>query len=151
MRYLLDTHTFLWFLLNNDSLSKTVRDIIEDSPILYLSIVSLWEIAIKTSIHKLNLKNRTLADLLNACKEKNIQILPITPKHIEEVSTLPFIHRAPFDRMLVAQAKVERMTLITHDQYIPQYPIETFGNIVFGGLYVHDKIQSDTTTSFADV
>lgn len=59
MRYLLDTHTFLWFLLNNDSLSKTVRDIIEDSPILYLSIVSLWEIAIKTSIHKLNLKNRT--------------------------------------------------------------------------------------------
>lgn len=124
MRYLLDTHTFLWFLLNNDSLSKTVRDIIEDSPILYLSIVSLWEIAIKTSIHKLNLKNRTLADLLNACKEKNIQILPITPKHIEEVSTLPFIHRDPFDRMLVAQAKVERMTLITHDQYIPQYPIE---------------------------
>ena len=55
MRYLLDTHTFLWFLLNNDSLSKTVRDIIEDSPTLYLSIVSLWEIAIKTSIHKLNL------------------------------------------------------------------------------------------------
>ena len=95
MRYLLDTHTFLWFLLNNDSLSKTVRDIIEDSPILYLSIVSLWEIAIKTSIHKLNLKNRTLADLLNACKEKNIQILPITPKHIEEYRHSPLSTAIP--------------------------------------------------------
>ena len=95
MRYLLDTHTFLWFLLNNDSLSKTVRDIIEDSPTLYLSIVSLWEIAIKTSIHKLNLKNRTLADLLNACKEKNIQILPITPKHIEEYRHSPLSTAIP--------------------------------------------------------
>ena len=125
MKYLLDTHAFLWFLQNDDRLPVQIRTIIENNKDIYISIVSLWEIAIKLSIKKLNLTNRTLEDILYACREKNFSILNITSEHVKSIIDLPFIHRDPFDRMLIAQAKVEDMTLITCDQYIPQYPIKT--------------------------
>lgn len=125
MKYLLDTHAFLWFIQNDNRLSDSMRTTIETNEYIYLSAVSLWEIAIKISICKLNLKNKTIDDLFSACKDKSIAILNITSEHIKAVVDLPFIHRDPFDRMLVAQAKVEDMTLITCDQYIPQYPIKT--------------------------
>ncbi len=125
MKYLLDTHAFLWFLQNEIRLPNNTRTTIETNEYIYLSAVSLWEIAIKISIHKLNLKDRSIDDLLSACKDKSIDILNITSEHIKAIADLPWIHRDRFDRMLVAQAKVEDMTLITCDQYIPQYPIKT--------------------------
>ncbi len=125
MKYLLDTHTFLWFLQNDDRLSTQIRNTIENNKDIYISIVSLWEIAIKLSIQKLNLTNRTIEDLFNSCREKDFSILNITFEHIKNIIDLPLIHRDPFDRMLIAQAKVENMTLVTCDKYIPQYPIKT--------------------------
>ena len=125
MKYLLDTHTFLWFLQNDDRLSTQIRNTIENNKDIYISIVSLWEIAIKLSIQKLNLTNRTIEDLFNSCREKDFSILNITFEHIKNIIDLPLIHRDPFDRMFIAQAKVEDMTLVTCDQYIPQYPIRT--------------------------
>ncbi len=125
MKYLLDTHAFLWFLQNEIRLPNNTRTTIETNEYIYLSAVSLWEIAIKINIHKLNLKDRSIDDLLSACKDKSIDILNITSEHIKAIADLPWIHRDRFDRMLVAQAKVEDMTLITCDQYIPQYPIKT--------------------------
>ena len=125
MKYLLDTHTFLWFLQNDDRLSTQIRNTIENNKDIYISIVSLWEIAIKLSIQKLNLTNRTIEDLFNSCREKDFSILNITFEHIKNIIDLPLIHRDPFDRMFIAQAKVENMTLVTCDKYIPQYPIKT--------------------------
>ena len=125
MKYLLDTHAFLWFIQNDNRLPDNTRTTIETNEYIYLSAVSLWEIAIKLSIHKLNLKDRSIDDLFSACKDKSIAILNITSEHIKTIADLPWIHRDPFDRMLVAQSKVEDMTLITCDQYIPQYPIKT--------------------------
>ena len=125
MKYLLDTHALIWFLQNDDRLSVQIRTIIENNKDVYISIVSLWEIAIKLSIQKLTLTNKTLEDMFNACREKDFSILNITPEHIKYIIDLPFIHRDPFDRMLISQAKIEDMTLITCDQHIPQYPIKT--------------------------
>ena len=122
MRYLLDTHAILWFLAKDNSLSSNAKEIIEQNESVYVSIASLWEISIKYSIKKLDILLLNMNILIDQYIKNSFTILP---KHIEEVSTLPFIHRDPFDRMLVAQAKVEDMTLITHDQYIPQYPIKT--------------------------
>ena len=92
---------------------------------IYISIVSLWEIAIKLSIKKLLLTNKTIEDMFYACREKDFSILNITSEHVKSIIDLPFIHRDPFDRMLIAQAKVEDMILLTCDQNIPQYPIKT--------------------------
>ena len=125
MKYLLDTHASLWFIQNDNRLPDNTRTTIETNEYIYLSAVSLWEIAIKLSIHKLNLKDKSIDDLFSACKDKSIAILNITSEHIKAIADLPWIHRDPFDRMLVAQAKVEDMTLITCDQFIPQYPMKT--------------------------
>ena len=125
MKYLLDTHAFLWFLQNDDRLPVQIRTIIENNKDIYISIVSLWEIAIKLSIKKLHLTNKTIEDMFYACREKDFSILNITSEHVKSIIDLPFIHRDPFDRMLIAQAKVEDMILLTCDQNIPQYPIKT--------------------------
>ena len=125
MKYLLDTHAFLWFLQNDDRLPVQIRTIIENNKDIYISIVSLWEIAIKLSIKKLLLTNRTIEDMFYACREKDFSILNITSEHVKSILDLPFIHRDPFDRMLIAQAKVEDMILLTCDQYMPQYSVKT--------------------------
>lgn len=125
MKYLLDTHAFLWFLQNDDRLPVQIRTIIENNKDVYISIVSLWEIAIKISIKKLNLTNKTIEDILYSCREKDFSILNITSEHVKSIIDLPFVHPDPFDRMLIAQTKVEDMILLTCDQNIPQYPIKT--------------------------
>lgn len=125
MNYLIDTHAALWFLAEDESLSKKARTIIETSPNIFISVASLWEISIKYSMHKLDIILPGLSVFIDDYVKQTYSILNIRPDHIKAVVNLPFIHRDPFDRMLVAQAKVEDMTLITCDQYIPQYPIKT--------------------------
>lgn len=121
MQFLIDTHILLWFLEGNRLLPKSSRKLITDSQNdIYVSIASLWEIAIKISIGKLTLAN-SLTDVVNNLSIENIEILPMSPEHILQVSTLPFHHRDPFDRIIVSQAIVENINLISADIIFDDY------------------------------
>ncbi len=122
--YLIDTHILLWMLSSPDKLSKKVVSLLESENSIYVSIVSLWEIAIKQNLNKLDLPFLP-SKLAQICNERNIKIIPITPEHLDELKSLPFIHNDPFDRLLIAQAKNSNATLITRDSFIPQYDIKT--------------------------
>ena len=126
MELLLDTHTLLWFAEgDNQRLSIVARQLLEESSNnKYVSIVSFWEIGIKMSTGKLELK-KGLDSLIDFVNKVDFQILPIKINHIEIIKTLPFIHRDPFDRMLVAQASVEGLVVVSADKNIPQYNIKS--------------------------
>jgi len=122
-RYLIDTHTAMWFFNGDAKLSKTANDIIYDfSNPIYMSIASAWEVAIKLSIGKLDIVNST-ADFLHDAETNKIIILPISPASLTVLETLPIIHRDPFDRLLIATAIAEQMTLITDDENIAKYEV----------------------------
>ena len=123
MNYLLDTHTLIWFLNGNQNLSKVAEDIIENKEAsLFVSIVSLWEISIKISLNKLTL--HTSFDKFKAAIElNNIKILGITFEDTLTVSTLPFIHKDPFDRLIISQAINNDFTLISRDEYFKDYDV----------------------------
>ena len=89
---------------------------------LYLSIASLWEIAIKKTIHKLDIEE-TITDLENICIDYGITILPIKIPYLEKIQQLLLIHNDPFDRLIIATALEEKLTLITHDSNIQKYDI----------------------------
>ena len=124
MTLLLDTHTLLWFLTNDSSLSTRARSAIEDpANITHVSAASLWEVAIKSALGKLKLP-APYADIFPRQLETNgFGLLPITPAHCAELLTLPFHHRDPFDRMLLAQAKAEGLTLVTDDGQFAAYGV----------------------------
>ena len=125
MRLLLDTHTFLWFFVGDDSLSQTARTLIEDeSNEKFFSIASLWEIAIKVSIGKLTLSAPFDDIFPDQFANNGIDVLSITPAHISAVTTLPFHHRDPFDRLLIAQAATEQMELVSTDSAFDDYPVK---------------------------
>ncbi|MCL2880117.1 MAG: type II toxin-antitoxin system VapC family toxin [Treponema sp.] len=122
-RYLLDTHTAMWFLNGDKSISETAKKaILNISNIKYLSIACAWEIAIKLSIGKLDIVKST-ADFLYDAEENGFIILPITPASLSVLEKLPMIHRDPFDRLLIATAIAEQMTLITDDENIRKYEV----------------------------
>jgi PIN domain nuclease of toxin-antitoxin system len=125
MRLLLDTHAFLWFVMGDARLSAPARSAIEDAQNeRLLSAASAWEMAIKLSIGKLTLR-QPLKDFLTVQLASNrISLLPISVPHICLVPELPFIHRDPFDRLLIAQALVEQCVLVSVDAQIAQYPLE---------------------------
>ena len=122
-RYLLDTHTAIWFFNGSKRLSEKAEFIIRNlaNPV-YLSITSAWEVAIKLSIGKLDIAGKT-ADFIQDAESNGIIILPIEPSHLTVFETLPFIHRDPFDRLLIASALAEEMTLITDDNNIARYNV----------------------------
>lgn len=110
MRLLLDTHAFLWFIMGSANISVNARALIE-SPAneRLLSVVSLWEIAIKTSLGKLTL-SASFNELIPAqLKLNGIDLLNINVNHLSTLTTLPFHHRDPFDRLIIAQAIVEKL------------------------------------------
>ena len=119
MRYLLDTHTLLWARAAPDLLSADALAVLESADNApYLSIASLWECAIKSSIGKLDVPDdfyRTVAG--------DYEILGIDVSHVEACASLPMHHRDPFDRMLVAQARIGGLTLVTRDQDIAKYDV----------------------------
>lgn len=116
MRLLLDAHIFIWLIDGNPKLSQTARQAIEDeSNTLHLSIVSLWEITIKTSLGKLELAIPLEQIFINFILPSGIEILPIHLPHLLILQTLPFHHRDPFDRLLISQAKSEILTLVSED------------------------------------
>ena len=123
MCYLLDTHTILWYLQDDENLSMTARSIIDKEDCFY-SKVSLWEIAIKQSIGKLRY-NVSIPEIERLCRNENFMEVPVTSNEIENLKVLPFIHNDPFDRLLISLAQSKNMTLITRDTIIPKYPIRT--------------------------
>ena len=121
--YLLDTHTAIWFFNGSDTLSKTADSIICDlSNPIYISIVSVWELAIKTGIGKLEFIGKT-SGFIRLAEKNEITILPIKPSHLAVYESLPMIHRDPFDRLLIATALDEQMSLISADRNIAQYDV----------------------------
>lgn len=125
MKYLLDTHALLWYTLNESSLSDTAYQlIINQNNEILISPVSYWEIAIKISIGKLIL-HQPYKDFIDVClNQYQFNILAITPEHTDAVITLPFYHKDPFDRLLVAQAIVEKIPIISVDTVLDQYAIK---------------------------
>lgn len=124
MRLILDTHILIWFLEGNRSLSNSRRQIISQTQDdIFVSIASLWETAIKVSLGKLTL-SQSLADVVKQINSEDIEILPITPEHTLQVSILLFHHRDPFDRIIISQAQVENLTVMTNDTDFIKYGIQ---------------------------
>lgn len=124
MKLLLDTHALFWYIDGDPQLSATARTLIEDaSNEVLISPASYWEIAIKISVGKWQL-NRTYEDFLDlALVTYGFRILPILRTHTAAVIGLPFHHRDPFDRLLIAQAIVEDIPIISADSTLDAYPI----------------------------
>jgi PIN domain nuclease of toxin-antitoxin system len=123
MKILLDTHTFLWFLDGNSELSKQARTLIENPEHeKYISIASFWEISIKKSLGKLTLEI-PFVELKTETVKNSFQILPITFEDTLQLSTLPFYHCDPFDRIIISQAKENNLTLISRDKNFIQYNV----------------------------
>ena len=121
--YLLDTHTAIWFFNGDNALSETAKQIILDpSNIKSLSIVCAWELSIKISLGRLDFAGKA-AGFLQLAGDNGFNIIPVKPAHLTVLEKLPFIHRAPFDRLLTATAIAEQMTLITADDNIARYDV----------------------------
>lgn len=124
MRLVLDTHAFLWFVLNDSQLSTTACDLIvdPDNDVL-LSPASYWEIAIKISLGKYQLPEPFETWMEHQIQINEFEILPIKISHAAIIATLPFHHKDPFDRLLVAQALVEKLPIISGDQVLDAYSV----------------------------
>ena len=118
--YLIDTCAFLWSLGNDPALSQPVKNIIENGEYLYLSQTTLWEIAVKKTIKKLDLEETT-QELLDICEDSNITVLPIENLYFETIQKLPYIHGDPFDRLIIATALENDLTILTNDKEIKKY------------------------------
>jgi len=124
MRYLLDTHTFLWYFWDSKDLSECASEIIENNTVeKYVSIVSLWEFSIKYSMGKLTFDGG-LTHLWEMLSQNGFIILPITQSQLEMlIAELTLHHRDPFDRLIIATAKAEDMTIVTIDENIHKYDV----------------------------
>lgn len=128
MRLLLDTHILLWYLDDNENLSTPQRAQIEDRRNqVAVSAASLWEITIKVSIGKLELIDDIIT-IENILRQQGIEILPIQAAHLQRLLSLPFHHRDPFDRLIIAQALAQEMTLVSNDSAFSAYPVSLLLN-----------------------
>lgn len=126
MRALLDTHTFLWWIIDSPKLSSRVRKIISDGKNeLFLSAASAWEIAIKAQLGRIQIPDKPELFISGQMVANAIQGLPIQISHAVHVYNLPSYHRDPFDRILVAQAQLEGLPVLTNDPQISHYPVKT--------------------------
>jgi PIN domain nuclease of toxin-antitoxin system len=124
MRLLLDTHAFLWFLMGDPRISSSARSLIEDETHeKVLSVASLWEIAIKVGLGKLTLAEPFEVLIPREIDQAGFITLPITLPHAAIVSKLPHHHRDPFDRLLIAQAMAEGMSILSADSALDAYAI----------------------------
>lgn len=123
MKYLLDTHALLWYLFDEEELSSTAKELINNE-FCYYSKVSLWEIAIKQTRKLLEYK-QPISKIIDACKEEEFEELFVSGNSLELIKTLPDIHRDPFDRILIAMAIENDLTIITKDSKIPLYDVKT--------------------------
>ena len=125
MKMLIDTHAALWLFNEHENLPATVRvRLLDEANELYISIASAWEIAIKHSLGKLTEFSGGVRSFLLAIKEYPIELLTILPQYVETVEELPYIHRDPFDRIIIATAMCEDMSIITTDESIRNYDVK---------------------------
>ena len=125
MNALLDTHTFLWWNLDDPQLSEKVRDFISDGRNeIFFSAASAWEIAIKAAKGRLKLPESPDRYVANRIRHHRFSALPIEVSHALQVFELPQIHTDPFDRLLIAQSQMEGMPILTADPEIAHYPVE---------------------------
>jgi PIN domain nuclease of toxin-antitoxin system len=120
---LLDTHAFIWYSENDSKLSESIKTEIETADRVYISIASLWEIAIKLSIGKLSLRSN-YESIEASLEPAGIILLPISFADTVQVMNLPLHHRDPFDRILIAQAINHSLTLVSCDAAFTAYPIQ---------------------------
>jgi PIN domain nuclease of toxin-antitoxin system len=117
---LLDTHVFLWWMADAPELRRRHRDAITSAELVFVSLASAWEVAIKVALGRLRLPE----PFGEGVARSGFEPLPISFEHTEAVARLPPHHRDPFDRMLVAQAQAERLTLLTSDRQLEPYDAE---------------------------
>ena len=123
MENILDTHTFIWFIEGSEELSKYAKKAIENkNSTNYLSIASLWEMAIKIAANKLTLK-ASFSDIYDIIQQNGFEILPIKFEDTLLLSNLPYHHRDPFDRMIIAQCISNKFNLISKDKEFKSYPV----------------------------
>ncbi|MFD3612949.1 type II toxin-antitoxin system VapC family toxin [Streptomyces atroolivaceus] len=119
MRLLLDTHVVLWWLDASPELPEDTKELLRTEAEVYVSAATPWEIAIKQSLGKL----QGAPDLAERARDMQFRPVPITAEHGVRAGRLPPLHRDPFDRILVAQAQTEGLTIVTRDKWIPQYDV----------------------------
>ena len=128
MKLLLDTHTFLWFVNDNPKLSNHLKDLIEDeNNISYLSVASLWEMSIKFNLGKLTLDPNYEEFVEREVTTTSIQLLNIELSHFRINATLPFHHRDPFDRLIIAQSMAEDIPIVSVDSAFDKYAVTLIG------------------------
>jgi PIN domain nuclease of toxin-antitoxin system len=124
MRYLLDTNVLIYMLSAPAEISPEAKRIVQTEEHLFVSFASLWEIAIKQGLGKLNIE-LNIPGIEEQCEIRGIRMLSLSSDAIERIKMLPDIHRDPFDRMLIAQAIEDSLTIVTRDRIIPQYQVPT--------------------------
>ncbi len=125
MRILLDTHTLIWYSEGSSKLSPTALEIIDNADERSISLASVWEMQIKVALQRLDLHVSLPLLIQMECEQNDFRLLPITPDHIYRLADLPHTHGDPFDRMLIAQAQHESLMLVTADEKIAQYAVQT--------------------------
>ncbi|MEH2193251.1 MAG: type II toxin-antitoxin system VapC family toxin [Nostoc sp.] len=126
MKVLLDTHIFIWWDSEPEKLSPNILSLLQRTDTkLYVSVVSLWEIQIKSQVGKLTL-SQSLEDIYDSQDKNGISFLSVIPAHVLNLNTLPLHHKDPFDRILISQALVEGLTLISIDQIFKLYDVQLF-------------------------
>ena len=118
MRLLVDTHLLVWWIAGRRMSAEATRYITDGRNELFASAASIWEIAIKAGLGRIDLDPNEFTDALES---GGFQSLPVTNRHAAAVGSLPHVHRDPFDRLLVAQSRVEGLSLLTHDRALAEY------------------------------
>lgn len=121
--YLIDTHVIIWTLYNPEELPQKVKDILDNEQ-CFFSIASLWEMAIKIGLKKINI-NQSIREIADSLFKSGIEMRSITPEDCDIVKEFPAIHKDPFDRIIIAQALESNLTIVTKDGLIPQYDVNT--------------------------
>ena len=122
--YLLDTHTALWWAAGSSRLSEPAKDIIKSKDnTIFLSVVSVWEAAIKSALGKMPLPGKPGPFFEALAQRSSFTVLPVHLSHAAGVHSLPPVHRDPFDRLLISQAMVENLVLISDDQVFKDYSL----------------------------
>ena len=124
MRYIIDTQAFIWYAIGDKQLSKIALEIIESEATCYISIASIWEMAIKNNIGKLNFKVPFEDLISNQLVINGYEILSLDLTHVFQITKLSLFHKDPFDRILIAQAIIEDIPIVSIDPYFKSYPVE---------------------------
>jgi len=125
MRYLLDTHTAFWEFTDSPELSNKVKSVIDDSNNkIFVSIVSAWEIAIKRSLNRNNKTLCSVGEFFDEVAASGFDLITLEPHHVRLIETLPYHHRDPFDRLLIATAIAEDLTFLSADENVPKYDVQ---------------------------